>query len=105
VQHRFSAPLWTTPGPTPWFFVTVPEDLSDEIDELSRGRQGGFGSVRVEVTVGSTTWRTSLFPSREHAAYVLPVKRQVRACEALAAGGPVAVALRLLDGAAAGLPG
>jgi len=45
--------------------------------------------VRVAVTVGATSWRTSIFPSREAGAYVLPVKRSVRVAEGLDVGDEV----------------
>ncbi len=97
MKAEFQAPLWVYDGPTPWYFLTLPADLSDDIDEATRGVSRGFGSVRVEVTVGETVWSTSVFPSREHAAYILPVKRAVRLGEALQVGVPVAVEIRVLD--------
>src|SRR5687767_2345356 len=56
-----------------WWFVTVPADVSDDIEDRHGSSAGGFGSIKVEVTVGATTWRTSLFPSMEQRAYVLPM--------------------------------
>jgi hypothetical protein len=77
--YDFAAPLWrweakdeATSGA--WFFVSLPFDVSDEIDATA-GPGNGFGSVRVEVTVGTSTWRTSVFPSGERKTYVLPVKK------------------------------
>jgi uncharacterized protein DUF1905 len=80
-----------------WRFVTVPEDVSDEVDEVVGDATGGFGSVRVEVTVGSTTWRTSLFPSTEAGAFVLPVKKAVRTAEGLGDDDPLEVTIRLVE--------
>jgi hypothetical protein len=85
----FSAILWEHDGTGAWHFVTLPEDVSDEIADLTEGRTHGFGSVRVSVTVGGTTWGTSLFPDSKAGAYVLPVKKAVRAAEGLMAGDPV----------------
>lgn len=80
-----------------WRFVTVPQDVSDEVDEVVGDTAGGFGSVRVEVTVGATVWRTSLFPSSSAGAYVLPVKKAVRVAEGLADDAAVEVSIRLVD--------
>ncbi|MGG5260235.1 DUF1905 domain-containing protein [Phycicoccus avicenniae] len=96
-EWRFSAPLWRWREGS-WHFVTVPQDVSDEVDALVGDATGGFGSVRVEVTVGATTWRTSLFPSSEEAAYVLPVKKAVRSAEGWAEGEPAQVGIRVLTG-------
>ncbi len=60
----FTASVWRWKEGS-WRFVTVPEDVSDEVDEAVGDATGGFGSVRVEVTVGSSVWRTSLFPSTQ----------------------------------------
>jgi hypothetical protein len=80
-----------------WTFASLPEDLSDEVLELGEPYVRGFGSLRVEVTVGATTWRTSIFPDADRGAYVLPIKRAVREAEALLLDGPAHVRLRLVD--------
>ena len=95
-EWSFDAPLWRWREGS-WRFVTVPEDVSDEVDETVGGLTGGFGSVRVEVTVGRTVWRTSLFPSSEAGAYVLPVKKAVREAEGLADDAVAEVTIRLVD--------
>ena len=92
---EISAPVWQWQGGN-WFFLTVPEEVSDEIAEVSEGTEGGFGSFRVEVSCGGTTWRTSLFPSTSAQAYVLPLKKSVRKAEGLAEGSTAYVRLRLL---------
>ena len=92
-RYRFTASLWLWKDEGSWWFVTVPDDVSDEIEERHGATAGGFGSVKVEVTVGATTWRTSLFPSSEQRAYVLPVKKPVRAAEGLEEGEPFELSL------------
>ena len=79
MSYRFQAELWVYPGENPWYFVTLPFDHADEIEELTRttSTQRGFGSVRVRVTVGSTTWATSVFPDNKAKSYVLPMKKQL----------------------------
>ncbi|MEV4260374.1 DUF1905 domain-containing protein [Kribbella sp. NPDC049584] len=94
--YRFSAPLWQYPGEGGWYFVAVPEEISDDIADLTAGRRNGFGSVRVSVTVGESTWQTSLFPSKS-GTYLLPVKKPVRVAEGLAEGTPVETQLNLAD--------
>jgi Domain of unknown function (DUF1905) len=95
-EWSFRAALWRWREGS-WRFVTVPEGVSDEVDELVGDSAGGFGSVRVEVTVGASTWRTSLFPSAEAGAYVLPVKKAVRIAEALDDDDVAEVTIRLVD--------
>lgn len=96
MSYRFSAPLWRWKGDSAWHFLTVPFEQADEIDERTTATQGGFGSVKVRVTVGRTTWTTSLFPSSGQESYILPVKAAVRKAEGLREGEPVDVLLELV---------
>ena len=93
---EFSAPLWQYPGEGGWYFVTVPEEISDDIADLTAGSHKGFGSVRVTATIGNTTWQTSVFPSKS-GTYLLPVKKPVRTAEHLTEGTPVQTHLQLAD--------
>ena len=95
-RFQFSAPLWQYPGEGSWYFVTVPEEISDDIADLTAGSRKGFGSVRVTATIGSTTWQTSVFPSKS-GTYLLPVKKPVRTAEHLTEGVPVETQLQLAD--------
>ena len=79
---------------TSWVFITVPEDVSDDLRDLS-GPPRGFGSVRVQVCIGATEWATSLFPSQELGTYVLPVKKAVRRAEDVETGDVATVSLDL----------
>lgn len=96
-MHRFTAELWLYDGDAGWHFVTLPGELADDVRARSAGGQSGFGSVRVRVRVGETTWTTSLFPDAKTRSYVLPVKKPVRTAEDLSAGDRVDVELELLD--------
>lgn len=94
--------MWEHEGPTSWFFISVPVEIADEIETLSAARAvgagpAGFGSVRVEVVIGSTRWRTSLFPDRRRATYLLPVKKAVRRAEGLGDGSVTGVELELVE--------
>ncbi len=90
---EFQGELWEHAGETPWVFVTVPQGISDEIEDLAP-KGPGFGSVRVVVTIGGSEWTTSLFPSKELQSYVLPIKRPVRLAEDLDLGEVADISLR-----------
>ena len=66
-------------------------------DQTAARPPAGFGSVRVAVTVGTSTWRTSVFPGGD-GRYDLPVKKAVRRREGVEAGDRVRVRLEVLDG-------
>lgn len=94
---EFAAPLWRYPGADGWHFVSLPPEISMEITDITAGIRRGFGSVRVAVTVGSTAWRTSIFPDSKTGVYWLPVKQAVRVAERLEVGDQVKAQLQLAD--------
>lgn len=94
---EFSAPLWLYGGKATWHFLTLPFDVTDQIDELTLESKRGFGSVRVRVTIGASTWATSIFPDNKRKSFVLPVKASVRKAEGLAVNGQCRVRLQLVD--------
>lgn len=91
MELEFSGELWTWRGPAPYHFVTVPEAEAAELDAVRAAVSYGWGVIPVEVAVGGTVWRTSLFP--KDGGYVVPVKDAVRRAERLAVGDLLAVRL------------
>lgn len=86
---------WEARLDSDWYFVALPLELSEAVRETQTYRRG-FGGVRVEATIGSSTWRTSVFPQSD-GAYVLPLKRAVRESEGIASDGIVLVHLSVID--------
>jgi Domain of unknown function (DUF1905) len=97
MRYEFRSELWVHIGENPWYFVTMPPDQSDEIAEITAPMRKGFGSVRVEVKLGTFTWLTSIFPEAKTGCYVLPIKKQVRLGANLEVGVPASVAIKLVD--------
>ena len=96
--YDFTAELWRYQGEAAWYFVTLPHDVADDIEARQEdGPRRGFGSVRVEVTLGGSTWRTSVFPDTKAQSYVLPVKATVRRAEAVDDGDRLPLRLRLVE--------
>lgn len=94
---EFSAPLWRYTEQDGWYFVSLPHEVSADIADLTAGIRGGFGSVRVWVKVGASSWRTSVFPDSKTGVFLLPVKRAVRVTEHLESGDDVRVRLKIVD--------
>jgi hypothetical protein len=100
VEFVFDAELWRWEARTDagWTFVSLPVEASEEIRDLvAHGSARGFGSVRVEVQVGVSVWRTSVFPDATRGVYVLPVKRAIRRAQDWELGGVATVGLRVLE--------
>ncbi len=88
---------WDARQADSWVFVALPPEVADDVLEAGAHVTRGFGSLRVEVTVGGTTWRTSVFPDAHRRTFVLPLKRAVRHAEGLSVGDRAHVRLRLVD--------
>lgn len=89
----FDGPIWYWRGPAPWFFVTVPEDLSQEIKAVAHLATYGWGVIPVQVQVGATQWKTSLFP--KDGLYLVPIRADVRKAEQIDEGDIVTVSLEI----------
>lgn len=96
-EFRVAATLWRYEGEAAWYFVTLPHDVADEIEELTASTRRGFGSVRVHVSAAASDWSTSLFPSTQAESYVLPVKKAIRRAEGWDDGDRVELRIVLAD--------
>ncbi len=96
-RFEFDAEVWEHGGSASWFFVSLPEPIADEIEATFGHRAKGFGSLRVEVAIGATTWQTSIFPDNKRVTYLLPVKRAVRRAEELGDGSTATIELEVLE--------
>ncbi|MBJ6637294.1 DUF1905 domain-containing protein [Streptomyces sp. DHE7-1] len=76
-------------GPSPFYFVAVPEEESADIRQIASAATYGWGVVPVDARIGGSDFSTSLFP--KDGGYLLPLKKAVRAPQGLSAGDDVAV--------------
>jgi hypothetical protein len=89
--------MWDARADSTWTFVTLPVEASEDIRELFDGPRRGFGAVRVRVTLGGSTWTTSIFPDSASGCYVLPVKRAIRKAEGIDVGDTATTTVELID--------
>lgn len=73
------------PGMSGWHFAYVDKKKSKEIREKYATLKKGWGSIPVTVTLGKTTWNTSIFPDKKSETYLLPLKAEVRKKEHIVA--------------------
>lgn len=91
--YTVTAEVWLWSGKAAWHFLTLPEDVADEIE--ARFAHGAFGMVPVRAILGETRWETKLFGDRKRGSYLLPLKAPVRRREGVDAGDTVTVRLDL----------
>src|SRR5687767_8759520 len=94
-QFDVQSEIWLYPGQAGWHFITVPKEISEEIDFLYSMEKHGWGSLPVIVTLGKTAWKTSIFPDKKTSTYLLPLKAEVRKKEKLTVGDIVELQLEI----------
>ena len=67
----------------------------NQIFSENNSKRRGWGAVRVQATIGETTWQTSIFPHSKINAYILPIKAYVRKEEKILADNMVEVQLKI----------
>ena len=72
MEMEFSGEIWFWKGPSPFHFVTVPEELCDALDATAGLVSYGWGMIPVQVRIGDTGWKTSLWP--KDGRYIVPLK-------------------------------
>jgi hypothetical protein len=88
---EFSGDIWFWRGPSPFHFVTVPDEECGELAAASSLVTYGWGMIPVTAQIGGTDWTTSLFP--KNGKYIVPVKNAVREAEGLDVGDQVTISL------------
>lgn len=75
---KIKARVWLYPGLAGWHFISIPKKESVAIKKDFSASKRGWGSLPVIVTVGNTSWSTSIFPDKKSDMYLLPLKASVR---------------------------
>ena len=95
MEFEFTGEIWYWRGPSPWHFVTVPDEHSRAIAAVANEVTYGWGMIPVRARIGATTWTTSMF--RKNDAYVVPIKVAVQRSEQLELGDVVSLRLEVDD--------
>ncbi len=90
---EFSGKIGFWRGPAPWYFVTIPEGQGKDLKAISGYVTYGWGVIPVNVRIGRTEWKTSLFP--KDGSYIVPIRASVRKAENLELGEEVTVHLEV----------
>ena len=90
---EFAAETIEWRGPAPFVFVPVPPELCEEIRAVSARVTYGWGVIPASVTIGASTYQTSLFS--RNGGYLVPVKVVIQRAESVSVGQPVRVRLEI----------
>lgn len=90
MEIEFSGELVEWRGPAPYYFVVLPPDEADLVDEV-KAEVVYWGVVPVRAKIGDTDFTTAMFPRED--TWFLPVKDAVRRAEGIDLGEVVDVRL------------
>jgi hypothetical protein len=90
---EFKGTIFYWRGPAPFLFVAVPEEPSRDLKAISAMVTYGWGVIPVNVRIGKTEWKTSLFP--KDGRYLVPIKMIVQKSENLEVGDSVTIQLEV----------
>jgi hypothetical protein len=92
-KYKLKSEVWLYPGMAGWHFISVSKKEAGEIKKKFGAKKRGWGSLPVVVTLGKTTWKTSIFPDKRSETYLLPLKAEVRIKEEIISGDKVTFSL------------
>ena len=85
-SFAFKAKLWKYEGPAGWCFVTIPKSTAKRIRAIHQTSEEGWGRLKATVTIGGSSWKTSIWFDTKADSYLLPIKVAIRTKESLAIG-------------------
>lgn len=78
-----------------WHFVHIPKKDSEKIKKEFGQNAKGWGSLPVLITLGKTSWKTSIFPDKKSGTYLLPLKAEIRKKEGIFAEDKITFSLTI----------
>lgn len=88
--------LWGHDVQSPWHFVSVPRGDTGRLNKDFGKQARGWRSLPVEVRVGRTVWKTSVFYDSRSKTYILPLKKAVKRAEKILVGDNIKFSIKIL---------
>jgi hypothetical protein len=86
VRFKFDADVWQYKGPAGWWFISLPNTLSEDIRSIFKSEEEGWGRLKVTAQIGNTEWKTAIWYDTKLRCYILPLKAEVRKKEKIELG-------------------
>lgn len=84
MEWTFEGPVIYWRGPAPFYFVPLPDHVLDDLAPVANELTYGWGCIPATVTIGKTTFTTSMIP--RDGGFLVPVKVAVRRAEGIDEG-------------------
>jgi len=92
----FAAEVIYWRGPSPFYFVRVPEKKAVAIRNISKEVSYGWGVIPSNVTIGTMDFYTALIP--KDGSYLVPLKKAIREATKIELGNRVKVDIHITSG-------
>lgn len=102
MELRFGGEVIWWRGPAPYHFVALPEPEAARLRAVASRVTYGWGCIPATVTLGATTFTTSIFP--KDGGFRVPLKAAPRRAEGVELGDDVALVVVVDDPDAPGEP-
>lgn len=79
LKYKIKSKLFKWQGEGAWHFIRINEKITEKIKDKFGMYARGWGSLPVNVTLGKSRWKTSIFPDKK--TYLLPIKAKIRNTE------------------------
>ena len=93
MEFNFAGRVIEWRGPSPYYYLPVPEEESADIREVAAMATYGWGVIPVVARIGDLEFETSLFP--KDGGYLLPLKDAVRKPQQITDGDEITVSMSL----------
>lgn len=87
--------LWNSEN-NAWHFIHLPKETAMRIRKKYGTQERGWSSLPLCVTIGKTTWETSMFYDKRSATYILPIKALVRKKEGIFSGDSITFSIKIM---------
>ena len=93
LRFEFTGTVLEWRGPSPYYFVATPAEVTAEIEAIKQAVTYGWGVVPASVTIGGVRVTTSLIP--RDGGFLVPLKDAVRNPNKLGTGDEVSLVLEI----------
>lgn len=93
MRFVFKGRVFEWRGPAPFYFVSTPEPVSEQIEDLKHVLTYGWGVIPARITIGTTTVSTSLIP--KNGSFYVPLKNEIRIPNSIELGDEIQIVVEL----------
>lgn len=93
MKFKFTAVVFEWRGPSPFYFVATPDEVSAQIHEVKRELTYGWGVMHAQLEVSGQSVKTALIP--KDGGFYVPLKDAIRKPNHLVVGSKVEIVLVL----------